>query len=300
MRARSIVMPLIAGARYFCIGVPAAFSDVCVAANIPASHKELLTPIGANWTALDVVNRKRLLPLTSAYAGNALTSIKAQVASSPPKPAKGAKQLFKTNVTPSITALVTFYEETMLPIRKLADEMQLVQLEIYGLKDHLKLGMSVFKPEQLEQKQKKLQERSKDLAATKQQFDALVADSFDTDVFNDIINALRICGSQYPEAIEMAERVLEDMALCQIAFDESTKLLLKNVLFGDGPYEDSGLLFAFVEYPERGEISVSRAPLEKIADEAIVTISKRHQTPITEGKLLRSPEAHPNLQRSVE
>lgn len=291
------------GVRSVAMGIPASSAEICAAAKLPPSHKELMTPIDANWTAINLVNRKRLQPLASKYAGEALTTIKDAVAEAQakaPKPVKGAKQAFKTGKFDTVVALVTRYEEVMAPIRRMAAEIEIIQLEVYGLKDHIKLGLSIFKADQIEAKKKLLAETQKDLAAKTAAFEAQIADSFDTEIFNDIVNTLRIAGETQPEAREMAERVLEDMTLCNVAFDECTKLLLKNVIFGDGPYEDSSLLFTFVEYPERGEVSLSKAPLEKIADEAMRTISKRHQTPVTEGKLIRSPESHPNLQRSVE
>ena len=61
--------------------------------------------------------------------------------------------------------------------------------------------------------------------------------------------------------------------------------MMKNVVFGDAPHEDSNLLFTFVENPERGEVSlapIANGDLTNIADEAVMTIGRRHTTPVTD------------------
>merc|ERR1711991_488442 len=101
----------------------------------------------------------------------------------------------------------------------------------------------------------------------------------------------------------MGEILLDDMTLCEVPFDAHTKLLLKNVVFGDKPHEDSNLLFSFVENPERGEVSLARienGALSKVADDALYTIGQRHTTPVTEHTKLQAPDTHPMLQRSPE
>lgn len=76
--------------------------------------------------------------------------------------------------------------------------------------------------------------------------------------------------------------------------------LVQAVVFNDGPFDSSPLLFEIIEAPERGEVSLSTHSLESVSDEMLKLISNRHQTPLDDGLLLHSTETHPLLQRSPE
>jgi hypothetical protein len=301
MRRIAQRLPALVGLRFQAtIGTVASAAEVGSAAGVPAPFvSRLLKPSEVNWTRVDVIGRKRLAALASTASESApLYEIRNNVAKNPPKQPVDPKKAFAANFT-CINALVTTYEEVLYPVRALQKEWEDLDLESFGLKDDLKRGTSAFKQAHLDKAQARLDVLKKTMSTKRQQI-LTVASQLTTAMCNDIINALRIVGETQEHGRRMAFLVLEDMTLFDIAFDDTTKLLLKNLSFGDGPFEDSNMLFSLVEYPERGEISLSGEPLERIADHAIKTISTRHQTPITDGKLLRSGETHPLLQRSPE
>ncbi|EKF27414.1 hypothetical protein MOQ_008867 [Trypanosoma cruzi marinkellei] len=124
--------------------------------------------------------------------------------------------------------------------------------------------------------------------------------AFDTAIFNDLANILRVCGECNPYAHRLSMRVLEDMNLLGVPFNDVTTKLLHAIVFNDGALDDSALMFTLVEYPERGEVSVSREPVDRIADSALRIISVRHQTPLDDGVKLRQSDTQPCLQRSAE
>ena len=282
------------------VGALPSTSDIGAAAGVPGSFVgRLLKASEASWVAVDVVGRKRLAALASTVKDAVpLYEIRSIVAKNPPKQPVDVKKAFAT-LPPTVTALITLYEEILYPVRGLQKEWDELDLESYSLKDDLKRGTSAFKQAHLDKAQARLDVLKKSMASKRQQILA-VAGQLSTAIFNDIINVLRIAGETHEHARRMAFLVLEDMTVLDVPFDDITKALLKNISFGDGPFEDSNMLFSLVEYPERGEISISNEPLDKIADHAMKTISTRHQTPITEGRLLRSGDTHPLLQRSLE
>ena len=283
------------------LGARVTSEEIAKAARVPAScATEVITPVESAWMALNTVARRKLCPYT-LNIGQEILGLRAQVAAKPPaQPHKDALKTFKTSPPSHGMELFRFYEEVMYPIRSLKREFDVLELEMFTLQDHLRLGLSKFKQEQLNEKEKQLKEVQERMATNVEARRLIVVESFDTLVFNDLINILRMAGEKSEPARRMAIRVLEDMTLCGVPFDETTKLMLKNVTFDDGPYDDSGLLFLMVKYPERGEISVSRKPLEALAGDSLKVVSNRHSVPITPGQPLQSTETHPMLQRSVE
>lgn len=215
-------------------------------------------------------------------------------------PVPGAlKKFTQTNWT-DMASLITFYEETMYPIRMKHYEYKDYELTSFHIKDILKRGLSAFKQDFLDA-QKTEQTKVKAQMKTCQDFiAAAVSDAFDTKVCNDLVNILRIGGQRHAHSHRMALKVLEDMNTMRIPFDAATMEIMQTAVFNDGPFDNSPLLFEVIEYPERGEVSVSKASLEDISGDILKLISNRHQTPLDDGKLLQSTETHPNLQRSPE
>jgi hypothetical protein len=118
------------------------------------------------------------------------------------------------------------------------------------------------------------------------------------------MNVVRCCSSDADVGNQLATQLMDDMTLCGVAPDASTEVLIRNILFQDGPHEDSGLLFEFVEQPLLSEISVAKVTdaktVEAVADAALKAVSKRHDEPLTGGDVVRRQDTFPQLQFSPE
>lgn len=259
----------------------------------------------AAWREVDVSSRAKLLPMISAKQTAPLTQLRAKFLSNPPKAPQGPRALFEAWKFASLEELVTVYEAAMSPIRKLTIEAEHLKLEYYGLKDHLKLGLTLFTQAQLDAKKEKLKEVESIIHKKKTEIAQISSASFSTEIFNSIINAVRIAGEQSEDSRAYGLRLFEDMVIAGVQPNAITNMLLKNITFGDGPQDDSFLLFTFCELPERGEIDLSGSDLDTSADKALEVIAKRHQTPLTPsdhplGIKLRMAETHPLLKRLPE
>lgn len=292
------IFPTPQAARWIAVGIASTNADVASAQQLaPEQLERTLKQSSIQWSKLNVVGRQRLSALTRST--NSLTSIAAQVASKELKALDGKK--FSTKNFNTLEELLTAFEEILAHARKAKVDFDKLELESFHIKDDLKRGLSAFKQTHLDAAKARYEIVKKEMQVKRDFIRKIGSDYFTTAVFNDIVNALRIAGEQNEDGRVMATRVLDDMTMLEVPFDGETQLLLKNVLFGDGPFEDSSLLFSCVEYPERGELTISGSrSLEEIADEALITIGNRHQTPVDDGKMLRQNETHPCLQRSPE
>lgn len=218
---------------------------------------------------------------------------------------KGARTHFETKEWASVEELVQFYEEVLFPIRYYHAQYEQHLLNSYQMKDVLKRGLTAFKQEELDKNKELLEKEKAGMEKCLASVAEFVKESFTTDICNDIVNILRIAGEKYEHASAMAVKVLEDMNMMKIPYNEVTRELISIVTFHDGPFDNSPLLFEIIEYPERGEIALDlgnkeKTDLEASSTEILKVISQRHQTILDDGKLLRSTETHPNLQRSPE
>eukprot|EP00658_Telonema_sp_P-2_P013765 TRINITY_DN1521_c0_g1_i8.p1 TRINITY_DN1521_c0_g1~~TRINITY_DN1521_c0_g1_i8.p1 ORF type:complete len:217 (-),score=97.38 TRINITY_DN1521_c0_g1_i8:223-873(-) len=186
------------------------------------------------------------------------------------------------------------------PVREMRPRLNALELETFGLRDTVNRGLTAFKQSAIDDAKKRLATITAEMTDLKSQIAAISTANFTTALFNDLINLLRLSTPANPSAARAATLMMEDMAQLSVTFDETTQMLLRNIVFGDGPLEDSSLLFSFVEYPERGEISASKGSLAEIRDEALKTIAARHQTPLDDGRKLELGDTHPCLQRSAE
>ncbi|KAH8607098.1 hypothetical protein ERJ75_001456300 [Trypanosoma vivax] len=298
------------------LGVTVSKSEVSQAFQVPPELLEQsFRKAEILFTILDLA-RARFAPLIATVsAEDDLTRIRAEVRASKqpsgtvkltevslaePLVVSAAREKFQKTAWKNMRELLTFYEEVMLPARLVNELFETLQLTSFHIKDDLKRGLSAFKREHLE-KQKAALSVVQERMETCQKFIKNVgATSFDTEIFNDIANILRICGENNPHAHRLSLQVLEDMSFVGIAANELTAKLLHAVVFNDGALDDSALLFSLLEHPERGEVSVSDGPIEQIADNVLQVISRRHHTPVDDGKLLRQTDTHPCLQRSAE
>lgn len=225
---------------------------------------------------------------------------------STPKPVEGARTRFESQQWTSVVELIQFYEEVMYPLRCYHEQYALHQLNSFHMKDVQKRGLSAFKQEVLNENKIQLEKELAGMAKSQSLIADGVKESLTTDICNDIVNILRIVGEKYEHAHAMAVKVLEDMNTMKIPYNEVTRELIKMVSFRDGPFDNSSLLFEIIEYPERGEIVLETekkegsSNLEECSTEVLNIIAQRHQVVLDNGKLLRSEETHPNLQRSPE
>eukprot|EP00796_Vickermania_ingenoplastis_P007023 gene7023-4981_t len=212
----------------------------------------------------------------------------------------GARAEFESKSWSDVASLIRYYEEVMYPIRAQYRQYKLHELNSFHMKDVLKRGLAAFKQEYLDEQKALLDIEKAGMDKCEGFISAAVAEAFTTDICNDIANILRVAGEKLEHAHAMAVCVLEDMNMMKIPHNEVTREIVQAVSFNDGPFDNSALLFEIIEYPERGEVSIQKGDLETISNNVLKLISKRHQTPLDDGVLLRSSETHPNLQRSPE
>lgn len=289
------------------LGSAVTKAAVAAANKVPVSILEKArNPRLVAFTEMDLA-RSRFAPLiASVTADMDFNHVEHQVASrfnkdpSKLKPVPGALKKLRETQWPNMAAVITFYEETMYPIRMRHNEYKDHELTSFHIKDVLKRGLTAFKQDYLDQQKEELAKVKASMKACDDFVNAAVKDAFDTAICNDIANILRIAGEKHAHAHRMALKILDDMNMMKVPYNAATAEILQATTFGDGPFDNSPLLFEVIEYPERGEVTVGSQSLEKISDEMLKLISNRHQTPLDDGVLLRSQETHPNLQRSPE
>ena len=283
------------------MSVRMAASSTATAVGIPKEAATAASQPYLVWTEVNKISRDRLAAIAATDKGDVRY---AEIRHGMKAPAGKAATL-KEGMAKAKTLIevANAVEATMYEVRRLEKEREETQLAIWGLNDLVNLGLSVSTAEQIEGFKKERVVANAKLDANRKAHKEYCAKHFDTASFNDAINLFRIAGEASPVCRLYAEFLLDDMTLANVAFDDNTKMLLKNVVFGDMPHEDSNLLFSFVENPERGEVSlapISEGDLTPVADEAVMTIGRRHTTPVTEHTKLQLKDTHPMLQRSPE
>ncbi|KPA77835.1 putative mitochondrial hypothetical protein [Leptomonas pyrrhocoris] len=289
------------------LGSPVPKEAVAAANKVPAAILEkACNPRLVAFTEMDLA-RARFAPLiASITAGMDFNHVEHQVASkfnadkSKLMPVPGALKKLRETQWKDMAAVITFYEETMYPIRMKHNEYKDYELTSFHIKDVLKRGLTAFKQDFLDQQKAELTKVKASMKACDDFVHAAVVDALDTAICNDIANILRIAGEQHPHAHRMALKILDDMNMMKIPYNAATCEILQATTFNDGPFDNSPLLFEVIEYPERGEVTIGAGSLESISGDILKLISNRHQTPLDDGVLLRSTETHPNLQRSPE
>eukprot|EP01059_Diplonema_ambulator_P009794 TRINITY_DN19762_c0_g1_i1.p1 TRINITY_DN19762_c0_g1~~TRINITY_DN19762_c0_g1_i1.p1 ORF type:complete len:291 (+),score=113.16 TRINITY_DN19762_c0_g1_i1:43-873(+) len=227
------------------------------------------------WAGLEGVRSSALagLPANEAELPGLRGAVKAQR-----KEIAGAKngpELFEAQKFKSLKELVEFYEEMMLPMHKIRDDIYNTWVDRCGInskivqtKNASSSDMSSWKGHYQE-----LDEKIKSLEAERAGY---VSKMFSTAMFNSILNTLRQAGDA-PGCKQMATTIFHDMTENEVAFDETTKILLKNIMFGDSIHDNSDLLFSHIEYPERGHHTyVPSETLEQISERVLGTVGDRH------------------------
>eukprot|EP00658_Telonema_sp_P-2_P013763 TRINITY_DN1521_c0_g1_i4.p1 TRINITY_DN1521_c0_g1~~TRINITY_DN1521_c0_g1_i4.p1 ORF type:complete len:298 (-),score=99.67 TRINITY_DN1521_c0_g1_i4:223-1116(-) len=274
------------------------FTDAAIAKaeGVSVANLKDMNPRTARWVGIDVVARDQLQALVATSKLSADVDLY-QLILDGKRGTVTAEQMKKAT---DVKAVVTAYATILAPVREMRTRLNALELETFGLRDTVNRGLTAFKQSAIDDAKKRLATITAEMTDLKSQIAAISTANFTTALFNDLINLLRLSTPANPSAARAATLMMEDMAQLSVTFDETTQMLLRNIVFGDGPLEDSSLLFSFVEYPERGEISASKGSLAEIRDEALKTIAARHQTPLDDGRKLELGDTHPCLQRSAE
>lgn len=290
------------------LGIPATMEQVAAAYRMPGNLiAKVQNPLTLLFTQMELARPTHAKLIETLKPTDDLRHFERQVERkyredpTKVKPVPGAIKKFKETQWKSVAELVMFYEETMYPIRSAHRNYVHADLSNDHIKDVLKRGLSAFKQDYLDEQKAQQVAVLAAIKTHKDVIQACVADAFDTALCNDLANILRIAGEGHEHAHAMSLKVLDDMNLMGVAYDAITREIMKSVVFNDGPFDDSQLLFEVIEYPERGEISVGTKPLKAVSADILKLISNRHQTPLdADLALLYSTETHPNLHYSPE
>eukprot|EP00758_Cryptobia_borreli_P002991 Tbor_TRINITY_DN3441_c0_g1::TRINITY_DN3441_c0_g1_i1::g.3646::m.3646 len=275
-------------------------AEVAKAESIPVEIINEMNPNIIRWISLEKVPREQWKTfMATALEDKTTDYFTLSMNRSEAKVTDKEKLLKSANVIDMVKA----YAEIVGPAHILKTKWDVLELESFGLRDVINRGLSAFTQSVIDTAKARLDVIIKEMSVINSQIEKIGADFFTISIYNNIVNVMRIVGqtSKNQTAIRCATQMLEDMSsLFRISYDDTTKMLLKNIVFEDGPLEDSHLLFSFVEYPERGEISTSKATLGVIADDILKVIASRHQTPLDGGRMLQLGDTHPCLQFSAE
>ncbi|KAJ9450339.1 hypothetical protein DIPPA_11233 [Diplonema papillatum] len=199
---------------------------------------------------------------------------------------KEPKQLFWKQDFESIEALAQFYEEMMFPVHALRDKVYMLWVEQCEFNSKIVQSKNATADTMANWKEQysRLGEEMKQLTLQKE---AYVAKTFDTEIYNHILNAMRLAGDA-PGAHQAAIRVFHDMTDNEVEFTESTKLLAKAICFEDSPQDNSDLLFSFIEYPERGAHTfVQGESLDSVSNRMLDVVAERHSLTFDHGHQLQ-------------
>ena len=252
------------------------------------------------WAALEADAHQRLKTLVVGKEN--VTDLRRQLATiaAVPKPSfptlAAALAAAKT-----LQEAVQQYEYFMEPIRRLDRKRVHTQLDVDHLYDQIKLAVKLT-PADIDKKKKLLESTKKEVASLVAEVKT-ASKAFSAESVLTLTNVLRVVGHERDDAHTLATMILDEATgVCSLPLSSTAaQLVTRNIIFGDGPAEDSGVLFALVEFPERGEVSVSRQTVGTIADEVLSTVSVRHVTPVTPaGVKLQQEDTYPMLQRSSE
>ena len=270
-------------------------ADIAAKLNISVSHmqKYPLKSEARIWTGLNLA-QAHFANLIATTPNIPLVSIRSTW--NPYKVPQDGIAAWSLQTFTNIESVAMFYERTVAPAVKITKEIKDLELESFGLKDILRLKKLPITA--LEKKKIQLGQVTQDLADRKKERADYVAASFTTEIYNALINLFRLCGQKDQHAHRYAVQLLDDMSAFGVPYDEATKLLMKKICFNDEPSEDSEMLFAFVEVPELGEVSLKSEgkSVELMNESATKIAADRANLPLSEeGRYLTGQASHPNL-----
>lgn len=288
--------PAVFGVSLRCFGGGFTDADIAKAEGVPVTALKSMNVRTARWVGIDIVAREKLDALVATAKASASVDLYQLILDTK----AGSATADQIKKAADVKSVVTAYATVLAPVREMKARYDAVELQTFHLRDIVHRGLTAFKQSVIDDSKKELAKHNAEMNELKAKITAISAKNFTTVLFNDMINLLRLSSAANPSAARAATLMMEDMGLLGVAFDDTTQLLLRNIVFNDGPLEDSSLLFSFVEYPERGEISASKGTLAEIRDEALKTIATRHETPLDGGRKLELGDTHPCIQRSPE
>ena len=246
------------------------------------------------WNSLDAKRADYSAVLANATTiGEAdLTAIRSTVTKqrSEITKSKDLKALFWSKTYTSLKELIEFYEEMIHPVHSLRDEVYNTWVDQCGYMSKIKQSVNASTEEMNSWNAEfdKLGNHIKELEEKKL---AYVANTFDVEIYNYILNVLRIGAESSAGCLPVANQIFHDMTENEIEFNEATKLLLKNIQFGDTIYDSSDLLFSHIEYPERGGHTYSQTEsLKDSSTRMLQVIQSRHSLPMEAGDLRQEDE----------
>eukprot|EP01064_Diplonema_japonicum_P028063 TRINITY_DN4233_c0_g1_i1.p1 TRINITY_DN4233_c0_g1~~TRINITY_DN4233_c0_g1_i1.p1 ORF type:complete len:278 (+),score=69.17 TRINITY_DN4233_c0_g1_i1:67-900(+) len=246
------------------------------ATSVAVSNKAML------WAGLEGQSYAALAKLPSLESElpalrEATTSQRTEIAKS-----ENGAALFLSTEFKSLAEMVQFYEEMMFPVHALRDTVYNTWVDRCGINSKIVQTKNASTGDMTSWRTEydSLDKKIQTLEAEKL---AYVAKMFSTEMYNQLLNALRLAGDA-PGCKQVATRVFHDMTENEITFDETTKILLNNIMFGDTVYDSSDLLFSHIEYPERGAHTyVASETMEQISDRVLGTVGERHTIETTNG-----------------
>lgn len=289
------------------IGKVERHATIAAAVGVGLRDMAKIKPIEEGWARINVLARQRLTKFAATMNDTDLIALSNEYREGkiPHVPITISTKDLMTHAT-SVINLVNIIENALTPIRKYEKQRDALQQECDLLQDTINLGLARSNQEAVSAATARISEARKELTDNRRHLREYTFAHFDTHFMNDTLTILWLAGKKYDVCNVYAVRLMQEFATAGVPFDMASRVLQKMLIFGDTPQEDSDLLFTYVENPERGEVSVAKPTgeneddLSLIADAAMVTLSRRHVTPLTEGVKLRMTETHPMLQRSLE
>jgi len=233
------------------------------------------------WKKIDGSDRERFTALarSAPEGGAALTEVRRHlksqakdIASAKDKKAHFWEQDFK-----SLTDLVTHYENLMYPLHVMKDDHYLLWVERCDLWSKISQTQNASQTD-LDGWNARHEELGNMMAASDKERAVYVSGTFDTAIYNHVLSALRLAAETNESAHAQALQVFHDMNDNNVVFDSTTRVMLRNVCFGDSYFDNSDLLMSNIEYPERGEHTLgTNEDLTKVSVEMLDVIGKRHK-----------------------
>ncbi|KNH05595.1 spherulin 4-like cell surface protein [Perkinsela sp. CCAP 1560/4] len=285
---------------YLCKGYSVGYSvpDAAVSKSVKLSQNHIkqfpISPQSSTWISLNL-QRKHYDGLVQTTPHIPLVTLREDLKIKKSSSPKNLLGKWKSKKFATVLSLAKFYETAVSPALHLIQKINERKLETHGLRDMLRLRR--LPAIELDKKQDRLDVVQLEIIKLHEQLKAYVQESFSTEIYNSLLNIFRLCGEKDAFANRFAMQLLDDMSTFGVSFDNSTKLLMKKICFDDEPHEDSNMLFAFVEVPEMGEVSLKtdEETMHAMNKTATKIASSRHNIPLSEGRYMTSEDSHPNL-----
>uniref|UniRef100_A0A7S4UHP1 Uncharacterized protein n=1 Tax=Paramoeba aestuarina TaxID=180227 RepID=A0A7S4UHP1_9EUKA len=244
------------------------------------------------WTKLNLA-RGYYHSFIQTAPGTPLILLRQHATAYNPKKDEDLVEAWKTRNFSTIQELAEYYEAVINPALSIIKKIDGFQAESYALKDVLRL--KVGSQAQLDKARTQLLIITDKIEFLKKQLKEYASSAFSTEIYNSILNIFRLAAESDDHAHRYAIQLLEDMTALGVPCDETTRLLMKKICFGDEPKEDSDMLFSYVELPEMGEVVLNAKNVKQMNKDAVRTAADRHNIEITEGRFMQNAASHPNL-----